>query len=675
MSFLPTTAVPEMAGTEAASVPVATAGVARLVLAAEAYPDFVADTRTVMVFPRSAAPRVNDGPVAPDITVPERYHWYFKVAPDVHVPGTAVSLLPTAAEPEMAGTGADSVPVATAGVARLVFATDLKPDFEPVTRTEIALPRSAAPRASEEPVAPEIAAPDRYHWYFSVVPAVHFPGTAVSLLPTAAEPEMVGTGAANDGAATDAVALLIFATDLNPDFDPVTRTVMVLPRSAAPSINDDPVAPEIAAPDRYHWYLSVVPVVHFPGTAVSLLPTAAEPEMVGTGAANDGAATDAVALLIFATDLNPDFDPVTRTVMVLPRSAAPSINDDPVAPEIAAPDRYHWYLSVVPVVHCPGDAVSLLPTTAEPETVGTGADSVPVATAGVARLVFATDLKPDFEPVTRTEIALPRSAAPRASEEPVAPEIAAPDRYHWYFSVVPAVHFPGTAVSLLPTAAEPEMAGTGAANDGTATDAVALLIFATDLNPDFDPVTRTVMVLPRSAAPSINDDPVAPEIAAPDRYHWYLSVVPVVHCPGDAVSLLPTTAEPETVGTGADSVPVATTAVVLLVLETVLNPGFEPVTRTEISLPRSAAPRASEDPVALEIAVPDRYHWYFKDVPEVHFPGDAVSLLPTAAEPEMAGTGADSVPAATAGVMPMSPNVNATKSGNINRCLNSEAFM
>ncbi|MBP2414016.1 hypothetical protein JOF48_002815 [Arthrobacter stackebrandtii] len=59
------------------------------------------------------------------------------------------------------------------------------------------------------------------------------------------------------------------------------------------------------------------------------------------GTFGGGAATTAVARLVLAADAYPDFDPVTRTVMVLPRSAEPKVIVEAVAPEIAAPDLYH----------------------------------------------------------------------------------------------------------------------------------------------------------------------------------------------------------------------------------------------------------------------------------------------------------------------------------------------
>ena len=78
-----------------------------------------------------------------------------------------------------------------------------------------------------------------------------------------------------------------------------------------------------------------------PVIAVSFLPTTAEPETVGTGATNDPATTTAVALLVFATDLYPALDPVTRTDIDLPRSAEPNVSVDAVALEIATPERSH----------------------------------------------------------------------------------------------------------------------------------------------------------------------------------------------------------------------------------------------------------------------------------------------------------------------------------------------
>ena len=101
-------------------------------------------------------------------------------------------------------------------------------------------------------------------------------------------------------------------------------------------------------------------------------------------------------------DWYPVFEPVTRTVIVLPRCVDVSLNVDAVAPEIATPPANHWNANVVPVVHVLGFAVNVDPTTADPVIVGVAT----VATFNDRLEVFATLVCPDFEPVTFTEICL-----------------------------------------------------------------------------------------------------------------------------------------------------------------------------------------------------------------------------------------------------------------------------
>lgn len=74
----------------------------------------------------------------------------------------------------------------------------------------------------------------------------------------------------------------------------------------------------IAEPAANHWYVNAVPVVHAPGFAVSFLPTFTVPEIVGVFTV----ATFAVALLVLAAVVCPDFLPVAFTVSVLPVSVA-----------------------------------------------------------------------------------------------------------------------------------------------------------------------------------------------------------------------------------------------------------------------------------------------------------------------------------------------------------------
>ncbi|MFD1723060.1 hypothetical protein, partial [Amnibacterium endophyticum] len=111
---------------------------------------------------------------------------------------------------------------------------------------------------------------------------------------------------------------------------------------------------------------------------------------------------------------------------------------------------------------------------------------------------------------------------------------------------------------------------------------VALLVLLTVVYPVFDPLTVTVRVLLSWLLVGVNLLAVAPLIATPAALHWYASVTGEgPHVPGVAVSVDPTLAVPEIVGTGVGvSVPLVTTPLALLVLLTVVYPVFDPLTVT-----------------------------------------------------------------------------------------------
>ena len=51
--------------------------------------------------------------------------------------------------------------------------------------------------------------PSRFHWYPKVTPSSHVPGTAVSVLPKTALPEMVGVGVSVSGPAVGVTAVVV----------------------------------------------------------------------------------------------------------------------------------------------------------------------------------------------------------------------------------------------------------------------------------------------------------------------------------------------------------------------------------------------------------------------------------------------------------------------------------
>ena len=168
--------------------------------------------------------------VAPTITIPARFHWYFRVSvAGAHEPAVAVSVRSAFAVPEMTGLAVlVRIPV-TAAVAAKVFITLLYPVFRPVTETVNALPMSAYVLT----VAPVMATPARFHWCFSVIDAgAQVPSPAVSVEPTFVVPEIVGVGAVVRISVTTAVAAEVLVTVLYPSFAPVTDTVRDSPMSA-----------------------------------------------------------------------------------------------------------------------------------------------------------------------------------------------------------------------------------------------------------------------------------------------------------------------------------------------------------------------------------------------------------------------------------------------------------
>ena len=119
---------------------------------------------------------------------------------------------------------------------------------------------------------------------------LHVPVVAVSRVPTTGLPLIVGTGVVTNRAAwMVAVDALVLAVVMYPERVPVTVTVIVLLTSAGVSVYVPLVAPLIATPLRYHWYVSVAVGFQVPGTAVSVEPITVLPVIVGVGALLNGA--------------------------------------------------------------------------------------------------------------------------------------------------------------------------------------------------------------------------------------------------------------------------------------------------------------------------------------------------------------------------------------------------
>src|SRR5690606_15564597 len=104
--------------------------------------------------------------------------------------------------------------------------------------------------------------------------------------------------------------------------------------------------------------------------------------------------------------------PVTRTDTRLPTSAVVSVYLADVAPLIALLPRNHWYSATTPGrSQAPAEARRVDPSRAEPETLGLvlarAAGSVGTR---AAESVATPAVNPSFDAVTRTVMAVPRSA-------------------------------------------------------------------------------------------------------------------------------------------------------------------------------------------------------------------------------------------------------------------------
>src|SRR5690606_25263483 len=106
----------------------------------------------------------------------------------------------------------------------------------------------------------------------------------------------------------------------------------------------------------------------------------------------------AVALEVFLTLVYPVFEYVTLTVIFFPRCTFAILYVDFVAPLIALPFEYHWYLYFSPAPAA-GFAVSFFPTFIVPLIFGAAGFIVPFATVFVALEAFVTVVYPDRVPV------------------------------------------------------------------------------------------------------------------------------------------------------------------------------------------------------------------------------------------------------------------------------------
>jgi hypothetical protein len=196
------------------------------------------------------------------------------------------------------------------------------------------------------------------HWYVYVIVAdpVHVPFAAVSVDPSLAVPEIVGsTEFAGAAPWITAVCALVAATAAHPDqhvFVPVTTTRIVLEMSAATSRYVLAVAPTMStqlAPrlsHRRHWYVYEIADVplHVPVAAVNPFPSIVTPLIDGSTEFTGGSPVTWAVCALVATADPPAFVAVTTTRIVDPISAVTCGYVEAVAPTTsthAAPELSH----------------------------------------------------------------------------------------------------------------------------------------------------------------------------------------------------------------------------------------------------------------------------------------------------------------------------------------------
>ena len=186
-----------------------------------------------------------------------------------------------------------TVPVAAEVLVAVVY-----PVLVPVTLKVSVLPTCAAAGLNVVAVAPVMATPLAFHWYFRATgEGPQVPTVAVSVEPTLAVPLTAGVGAVRVPAATLAVAAEVLLTVAKSAFEPVTVTVRVLPTVAARGFvgasRGSRYADAVGVPLVLQRYRRRSPRRRVPRSAWN--PTLAVPLMVGVGAVRAAAATLAVA--------------------------------------------------------------------------------------------------------------------------------------------------------------------------------------------------------------------------------------------------------------------------------------------------------------------------------------------------------------------------------------------
>ena len=145
------------------------------------------------------------------------------------------------------------------------------------------------------------------------------------------------------------------------------------------------------------------------GVNVSVRPACAVPAILGMPAVMFPPATVAVAADVLVRVKYPDREPVTFTAILCVASAPESLRVVLVAPLIATPSRYHWYLNAAAGDHADVVAVSVEPALAVPVILGAFVDTKALRTVAVGADVFVRFAYPVRFAVTVTEIFLPRS--------------------------------------------------------------------------------------------------------------------------------------------------------------------------------------------------------------------------------------------------------------------------
>jgi len=131
----------------------------------------------------------------------------------------------------------------------------------------------------------------------------------------------------------------------------VITQVIILPLTKDDEVYVTLVAPEIAMPLFFHWYVGVLPPLVGVAVNVTIVPELIVPE--GLAAILTLAATERLTVIVIEFDVAGEpvahvaVDVITQ-VIILPLAKDDEVYVALVAPEIAMPLFFHWYVGELP---------------------------------------------------------------------------------------------------------------------------------------------------------------------------------------------------------------------------------------------------------------------------------------------------------------------------------------